>query len=149
MRQFLSWKMVLLYLMCCSLPALILLPVRSIFPVLAEYLGFNHRLIIVVVFFLESNKEQSVTSPPNSPPSGSRKRKRRSSSGANNNAALPRKRSNINVSNQLMESTNQQAPNLNLSPNISSPSQLHEMATRVLIVTLDWLKRCGPLEQLP
>ncbi|VUZ38547.1 unnamed protein product [Hymenolepis diminuta] len=97
----------------------------------------------------ESNKEQSVTSPPNSPPSGSRKRKRRSSSGANNNAAVPRKRSNITVSNQFMESANQQAPNLNLSPNISSPSQLHEMATRVLIVTLDWLKRCGPLEQLP
>ncbi|KAM3187160.1 hypothetical protein ACTXT7_002857 [Hymenolepis weldensis] len=97
----------------------------------------------------ESNKEQSITSPPNSPPSGSRKRKRRSSSGANNNAAVPRKRSNITVSNQLTESTNQQAPNLNLSPNISSPSQLHEMATRVLIVTLDWLKRCGPLEQLP
>nr|CDS34899.1 Nuclear Hormone Receptor family member (nhr 41) [Hymenolepis microstoma] len=98
----------------------------------------------------ESHKEQSVTSPPpNSPPSGSRKRKRRSSSGASaNNGPVPKKRPNATSSNP-MESATQKAPNLNLSPNISSPSQLHEMATRVLIVTLDWLKRCGPLEQLP
>ncbi|VDO11994.1 unnamed protein product [Rodentolepis nana] len=98
----------------------------------------------------ESHKEQSVASPPsNSLPSGSRKRKRRSSSGASSsNGPVPRKKTNAASSNSV-ELATQKASNSNLSSNFSSPSQLHEMATRVLIVTLDWLKRCGPLEQLP
>ncbi|KAL5966411.1 Nuclear receptor subfamily 2 group C member 2 [Taenia solium] len=85
----------------------------------------------------------SNASSTSSRPTSRNSRKRRINSGSS--GASSRKRTNTATTTPVA------APNTQLQSDLvttENPS-LHEMASRVLLVTVDWLKRCGPLDQLP
>ncbi|KAM7535095.1 hypothetical protein Aperf_G00000097982 [Anoplocephala perfoliata] len=93
----------------------------------------------------------NTTAPIPSRPS-SRRRKRRTNSGASSSSSAPtRKRANNAMCSTQPESLNPPVP-ATAGPNlinIGATASISDMATRVLFVTVDWLKRCGPLDQLP
>ncbi|CDI98486.1 Nuclear hormone receptor family member nhr 41 [Echinococcus multilocularis] len=85
----------------------------------------------------------SNASSTSSRPTSRNSRKRRINSGTS--GASSRKRTNATTTAPAAAPNTQ--PQLELLTT-ENPS-LHEMASRVLLVTVDWLKRCGPLDQLP
>ncbi|VDM17611.1 unnamed protein product [Hydatigera taeniaeformis] len=85
----------------------------------------------------------SNASSTSSRPTSRNSRKRRINSGTG--GASSRKRVSTTATTPAAASNTHLQSEL---PTTENPS-LHEMASRVLLVTVDWLKRCGPLDQLP
>ncbi|VDD80534.1 unnamed protein product [Mesocestoides corti] len=112
----------------------------------------NHTANVIGQISLQSQQQQPRPSPvssnassSSSRPTSRNSRKRRSNSSTSNVACRKRPSYALNSPGAPAADSN---PSADPNPPTESPP-LNEMASRVLRVTVDWLRRCGPLDQLP